>query len=277
MRTREEILAQVPLLFDVLCWVPCPTCGTRRFVWQRGEMVPCECKFGGWWERHSSHDTIPAGENVVFPTEAEDLLTIFPGFTYMDVSFMSLHATYRRLVTKPTDAPPDWQKAWKTLRRHAPMTVKGQKSVGPIPRGKRYFPSRAAVEKRALVARRKHSGRSSPIGTARAVQAFHVLYTPNRIETMDLKFVTLPPGAQAVMRSLLDASKEKGSVVLSRPEVYAALAKGEWVESQAWAAFIRWRPTLLEEGFVGEEWPPALQKKGKTGLRPYVRQQREAA
>ncbi len=284
MRTWEEIFAQGPPLFDILVWIPCRECEGRRITWDREAAVPCDCKFGGRWERHAALDTVGPHPNAMFPTDAEDLLEIFSTLSIMDLSMMCLHYTYRRLTRSISEKAPDWVRAWTYLRRHMPLTEYSDTfkmlnpgrelvSAGPIPRSKDLFPK--PLQPKPPVSSKVRSGGSKPIAGAAGVQNFHVLYMPNVIEARDVAFMALQPLHQAVMRTLCETKKK----VLSRAELYTVVTKSKWLvpylrDGNGWGAWTRARPKLIQGGFVGEEYPPSAQRQGKTGIRPVAKQRR---
>ncbi len=274
MRTREDILAYNPQPFDIIVWVPCSTCEGRRIKWAKDQAIPCDCQFGGRFERHATPDTLPMSADVSYPTDAADLMEILPALSIMDLSFLCLRYSYRRLTRSISERAPDWKRAWTYLRRHMPMTIADALSAGSPPRSKDLHPKPIHI---ASESTRRVRGESKPIVGVNGVQTFHVLYKPNDIEARDLAFMLLEPIQQAVMRALLDLKK----TVVTRSEVYSALSKSKWLETypDPWMAWTRARPKLIQGKFVGEEYPPGIQsRKGVSGLRPVtVRQQRNRA
>lgn len=254
MLTREQITE--PLRWDIICFVPLMSFARKDVaITERGR-----------WERHGSIATLPKDNDfaVMFPDNAADLMLIYPTATVEELHTLMLHISPVRIgaVAYPGGLP--WGQLWQRIRR---MGMTAGKTVGAVPKLGSWVP----VRKKREIPKSVLSKMGSP-ETLRGTQAWHVLWVPNRIAALDVKYLALPPTAKQVMAGIdawrVAAKKAALPFTITRRELADAMTnkfteigqtrfyrdgatlKRESFAEYGWAWFYRYRSMLIREGFL---------------------------
>lgn len=251
MRTRDQIVE--PIRWDILVWVLHYNPGFSPTMLEAGPLKP----EGGTWERHASAHTLPSDNTgALYPESVDDLQIIYPNATQADLLEVMRQLTGLQPPVMPDQQMVPWQALWKRIRS-MPMTH--GRSVGRIPvfadlKNKTHA-RRQDPDKMPVWSGRARNGSvpDSPRGT----QRFAVLWVPNHIQAMDLKFQSLPAGAKVVMSALVGYVRERqqqhlpDANVIARMDVARVLETSDLVD-KGWPTFTRYRSFLMRLGFIGE-------------------------
>jgi hypothetical protein len=222
LRTREQVLAHNPPLFDVIVFIPS----------------------AGTFERHATLDNLPVG---LFPTESSDLTLLLPNRSAAELDALAMEHTGRTLSPQTTPGTKlQFRRLWWYLR-HMPVTHPPGTPSTQIPKNFTNLPAPRPRQPRGRPLHKPRSGRSQP-DSKHGTQVFELLYKPAAIEGRDLAFLDLPPIAHEVVRAIISIGKKE----FSRSELVATLTShpGGLGQNSPWDAFTRYRALLIRQGFI---------------------------
>ena len=240
MRSREEVLAQSPVLWDVIAFV------------------------NGRFERHQSHDTLP--DEALYPTCAADMAKLssqanlgIPLLPWLNKASQTAFTTWLGGACLHATL---WAKVRKMPVTHPATYVPPY----PIPRDSNVFAPKSAPGKPG---RRKLPGSTSlhhrgrwP-GALRGIQMIKLVYQPGRIEAHDLALAALPRRAQDCVRAMRDYAKRTeispghaSARQWTRKELAEVLSADPRFEAYlpvtAWQCWTRYELRIRKAGLIQE-------------------------